>query len=56
MTELIFKLMTFDSHIILNYHLSQKLKQIERGKFNNLTNTTNCRRLRFKFYQNGTKA
>jgi hypothetical protein len=33
------ELKTFGFDTILNYHLSQKLKLIERGKFNHLINT-----------------
>jgi hypothetical protein len=34
-----FELRTFGSDTMLNYHLSQKLKLIGRGKFNHLINT-----------------
>jgi hypothetical protein len=39
MTESRFELKTFDTDIILNFHLSQKFKLIQRGKFNYLINT-----------------
>jgi hypothetical protein len=39
MKEPRFELKTFDSDIMLNHHLSQKLKLIERDKFNHLINT-----------------
>ena len=39
MTESKFNLMTFGSDTMINYHLSQKLKLIGRGKFNHLTIT-----------------
>jgi len=39
MTDSKFKLMTFDYNTMLNHHLSQKFKPIEKGKLNNLINT-----------------
>jgi hypothetical protein len=39
MTELRFELMTFGFDTMLNHHLSQKLKQIGKSKFNHLINT-----------------
>jgi hypothetical protein len=44
MTESTFKLRTLGSDTMLNYHLSQKLKLIERDNFNHYINTlTKCR-------------
>jgi hypothetical protein len=39
MIESRFELRTFGSDTMLNHHLSQKFKRIERGKFNHLINT-----------------
>ena len=36
-TQLRFKLMTTSSNIMINYHLSQKLKLIRNNEFNRLT-------------------
>jgi hypothetical protein len=39
MIELMFDLKTFGTNTMLNHQLSQKLKRIERDKFNYLINT-----------------
>ena len=42
MTESRIDPMTFGSDTMINYHLSQKLKLIGRGKFNHLTIILTC--------------
>jgi hypothetical protein len=39
MTKSKFELKTFSSDTMLNFHLSKKLKLIERNKFNHIINT-----------------
>jgi hypothetical protein len=39
MTESMFELRIFDSDIMLNHHLFQKLRLIRKCKFNHLINT-----------------